>query len=172
MLTSYPELASVGLGFKGGTSPGSASGSIHVKVEVVAHIHTESSLVVLSMSMRFTLATSRHCDPPGSSSGRSPGHTSSPSPRSCRSSWPGCRAQHAWSRCSGLCSMSCHVMYISCICHVPAPGVLLQADGVVVCRGPGGVDPILLLAGADLQSRLLRAGWAPVVLVEPLQMLG
>ena len=60
MLT-YPELSSVGLGFKGGTSPGSASGSIHVKVEVVAHIHTESSLVVLSRSMRFTLVTNHHC---------------------------------------------------------------------------------------------------------------
>ena len=62
--------------------------------------------------------------------------------------------------------MSCHVK-----CHVPAPGVLLQADWVVVCRGPGGVDPVLLLAGAHLQPRLLRAGRAPVVLVEPLQML-
>ena len=115
MLTSYPELASVGLGFKGGTSSGSASGRIHVKVEVVAHIHIESGLVILSRIIGFklvTVVTNHHCDPPGSSSGRSPGHTSSPSPRSCRSSWPGCRAQHAWSRCSGPCSimMSCHVM--------------------------------------------------------------
>ena len=51
-------------------------------------------------------------------------------------------------------------------------GVLLHADWVVVCRGPGGVDPVLLLAGADLQPSLLRAGRAPVVLVEPLQMIG
>ena len=72
MLTSYPELASVGLGFKGGTSSRSASGRIHVKVEVVAHIHIESGLIILSRIIGFklvTVVTNHHCtathlDPP------------------------------------------------------------------------------------------------------------